>query len=91
MLPKRPRLFDSKTWRHKSEKSSFIPQHSVKTFPATENGGADFDGPNFADRHNDRVKQNPCLLDADTVTVDAVLLPKTSGCAFRCVERCIVH
>ena len=26
MLLKRPRLFDSKTWRHKSQKSSFIPQ-----------------------------------------------------------------
>jgi transposase len=45
-----------------------------KTFPATENGGADFDGPNFADRHNDWMKQNPCL-QFKPVTVDAVLLP----------------
>jgi hypothetical protein len=30
MLLKRPRLFDSKTWRHKSERSSFIPD--VKPF-----------------------------------------------------------
>src|ERR1017187_523436 len=85
------------------EETGFSPQQDVAaqiakvdfdtprpTFPAAKNGRTDFDGLDFISRQNNCMKENPGL-QFDPVTVNAVLLPETPGCAFRRIEWSVVH